>query len=113
MKINKRVTTTDATATVLLTIDAGTTDAGIIAAHVVGQDAAGLVVSGAKIVRYKKVSGTVTLGTAADLLAVEADTGLTSATFAFAATANVITIKVTGTAAKTITWTASVEHTSI
>lgn len=108
-----KVTTTDATVTTLGTLKIPDTQAGVIQATVVGQDSAGLAVTAVKNVRYKKVGGTLTLGTAADILAVEADTGLTNATFAFAAVSNNIAIRVTGTASKTIDWTATVRHTFI
>lgn len=107
-----KVTTTDATPTTLGSLKIGDTQAGVIQATVVGIDSAGLAVTGTKIVRYKKVGGTLTLGTAADVLAVVADSGLTSATFAFVAASNNVAIQVTGTAGKTIKWTATIRHTS-
>lgn len=114
MEIKKKITTTDATVTTVLTINADTSDAGVIEAHVVGLDAAdGLAVTGAKIIRYVKASGTLTLGTPSNVLAVVADTGIDTATFAFAAVSNQIALRLTGVAAKTINWSVTVKHTSL
>jgi hypothetical protein len=98
--------TTDATAKVIGTIKLPTSSAGVLKVSVVGFDGTDAV-TGAKIVRFKKVSGTLTLGTASNDLAVEADAGFSGATFAFAANSNNVDISVTGTAGKTINWTAN------
>lgn len=106
-----KVTTTDATPVKLGTLKIADTQAGVIQATVVGIDAAGLAVTGTKIVRYKKAAGTLTLGTPADIAAVVADSGLTAATFTFVANGNNVDIQLTGTAGKTIKWTATIRHT--
>jgi hypothetical protein len=112
MRILKQYTTTDATATTVATIEASTDDAGVIIASVVGNSVGHGAVTGVKTVRYKKVAGTLTLGTASNTLAVEADTDLEDATFAFAAVSNNIAIQVTGKAATSIKWTVDIYHTS-
>lgn len=109
-----KVTTTDATATTIGSVALAANEAGVIEATVVGFDSAnGVEVTGKKIVAYKNVNGTITLGTATATLAVAADAAISGATFAFAAGTNAINIQVTGVAAHTIKWVAKATLTKV
>jgi hypothetical protein len=102
---SKTVTTTDATPTNIDTVTVSNNEVGVLEVTVVGYyGTAPAGVTGKQIVRYKKVAGTLTLGTAADVLAVETDTALGAATFAIVASGNQIYIRVTGAAAKSVAW---------
>jgi hypothetical protein len=103
--------TTDATPKKLGTIQIGATKAGLVTVSVVGFDNTDAV-TGIKAARYKKVAGTLTLGTPGAVLAVETDTGLGSATFTLSAVANNIDVMVTGAAGKTINWVGIVNGVS-
>jgi hypothetical protein len=101
------VTTTDATPTNIDLMTISSNEGGVIEVIVVGYSTTdSSVVTGSKIVRYVKKGGTLTLGTATAVLAVAADTGISTATFAFAASSNNIVVQVTGVAGKTIKWKA-------
>lgn len=99
------IETTDATATDILTIEIEDQSAGILQVWCAGFDATDAV-TGMKQVRYKKVGGTLTLGTVGDVLAVQADGALSAATFGIIASSNNIAVQVTGVAATAINWKA-------
>lgn len=104
-----KTTTTDGSTINIGFVKPSANEAGIIKANVVGIDKAnGLAATGSKMVRYKSVNGTVTIGTAANLLAESADTGIDTATFAFAVVNGQVAIQVTGVASHTIVWNADV-----
>lgn len=97
--------TTDGSTITLGTVQSSDNEAGLLKVSVVGfEKAGGGTVTGVKVLRYKKVAGTLTLGTASDDLAIETDTALSGATFAITSVSNVITITVTGKASKAINW---------
>lgn len=108
-----KVTTTDATATNIGSVAIAANAAGVIEVSIAGWDATGLAVTGKKIVRYASVNGTITLGTATAALAVAGDGAIATATFGFATGTNAINIQVTGVAAHTIKWVATVTHTKV
>jgi hypothetical protein len=99
------LTTADATATHIDSIVIADNTAGLIEVSVVGQSTAGDGVTAKVIYRYKKVSGTLTLSAATNIMAAVVDTNLSGATFALAATAtNNAQLKVTGKAATSVKW---------
>ncbi len=103
------LTTTNATATHIDSIVIADNTAGIVTAEIVGAATNGDAVTGKQIFRYKKTAGTLTLGTAANILAIVADAGITGGTFAYNVTAtNNLQIKVTGAAATTVRWRSTI-----
>jgi hypothetical protein len=107
------LTTTDASAHTIATITAGANETGIIEAQVVGFDSTGGdAVTGSLIIRYKKVGGTLTLGSPVVDAAIVTDAGLNSATFAFAASSNNINLNVTGDTSTTVKWVANIRVTA-
>ncbi len=105
--LSKKVTTTNATATKVDTINVATNEIGSIEVKVIGLKSDGsAAITGSKTYRYAKASGTLTLATATinptDSLVV--DTGVSGATFAASASDNNIVVKVTGKASTTIYW---------
>ena len=70
-------TTTDSAFYYIDTISVADNESGILEVQLLGyNDSLSIAITGKKIVRYKKVAGTLTLGTATDVLATEVDTGL-------------------------------------
>lgn len=61
-------------------------------------------VTGIKAVRYKKVSGTLTLGTISGWLSDEVDAAVSGATWTITTSSNNIIVQVTGVAATDIQW---------
>lgn len=101
----QRDTTTDATPKITDTLIVGNNSAGLIEVSAVGVTSAGEAVTAKLIYRYAKASGTLTIASAANISAVAADTALSGATVAAAATAdNNIKVTITGKASKTIRW---------
>lgn len=101
----KRVTTPDATPVVIDTLAIQDNSGGVIEVTCVGSSAAGDVVTGKLIYRYKKSAGTLTVASAANESAIVADTNVSGATFAAAATAsNNLKITVTGKAGLAVKW---------
>lgn len=96
------------------TITLGSDEAGVLQVTVVGfnKDSASAV-TGAKILRYVKSGGTLTLGSATADLAVAADTKLGSATFAVASVGNNAVVQVTGTSGVTVQWKIFIRRTYI
>ncbi len=105
--ISKKVTTTNATATKVDTINIDEDEIGTIQVIVIGLKSDGsAAITGSKSYRYAKASGSLTLATATinptDSLVV--DTGVSGATFAASASDDNIVVKVTGKASTTIYW---------
>jgi hypothetical protein len=101
----KTLTTTDATATVMDTLAITNNTAGVIEVRVVGVAATGDAITGKLIYRYKKVSGTLTIGTADAASVLTTDTALSGGTFALAVnTYNNAKLTVTGKAAVSVVW---------
>lgn len=106
------LTTTDSVATHIDSIKIADNTAGLIEVYVVGQSTAGYGVTAKVIYRYKKVSGTLTLSAATNIMAAVVDTNLSGATFALAATAtNNAQLKVTGKAATSVKWRSIIVQT--
>lgn len=101
--------TSDATATTLRTITIPDGSRGILEVRMdcINSSTAGSGLTGIKRVRFKKISGTLTLGTVEDEMAVERDGGLTSANFTITTSSNNIIIQVTGEAATNLKWRAT------
>lgn len=95
------ISTTDATPTDVLALDVEDYSAGIMEVWVTGVDNAGNAITGAKILRYKRLDTVLTLGTATDTLALQADI---AGSFSVAAVSTQIVVSVTGVAATGINW---------
>jgi len=99
------VTTTDSTLTYLDSIPIASNEAGIIEVQLIGfNDSTKTAVTGTKILRYVKTGGTITLGSATDVLATVTDATLGTATWTVTAVANDIVVRVKGKAGFTIRW---------
>lgn len=96
------------------TITVAANEGGLLRVTCVGySDDSTSSVTGSKIVRYNKVAGTLTLGSPSNILAVAADTKITTATFSVAAVSNNICVTVTGVAGVTIRWKIIIEQLKI
>lgn len=103
------LTTFNATPVVMDTLAITDNTSGIIEVTVVGQAATGDGITGKLIYRYKKVSGTLTVGTADSASAITADTALSGGTFALAANSyNNAKLTVTGKASVNVRWHSSI-----
>lgn len=101
----KKVTTTDATATTAASLTLTNNEVGVITIKVIGFRADTVAgVTGVRTYRYKKVGGTLALGSVIETQAIVADSDVTGATFSASASSNNILVKVTGVAGKTIYW---------
>ncbi len=98
------VNTTDATPTIIDTLTLGANSAGVIQYTAKGVAANGDAITISQIVRFKKASGTLTLGTPADILASVVDAGLSGGSIAISAASNNINVTVTGKAAVNVSW---------
>lgn len=102
--------TTDSTLTYIDTITVASNESGILEVQVIGyNDSLSIAVTGKKIVRYKKVAGTLTLGSITDVLATEVDTGLQNtsvggATWTIVAASNQIYVRIKGKVPYNIDW---------
>jgi hypothetical protein len=103
--------TTDATPTEILSITPADQSAGVLWIWFAGFDATNAI-TGIKAVRYKKVAGTVTLGTVGNLLATEIDGGLTASLSITASTGNLL-VQVTGVAATDMEWVAEYKFLNV
>lgn len=104
-------TTTNATADTVATIPLAANTAGLIRVSVVGVNTAnGDAITGSAIVRYKKASGTLTIGDTSNISPTVVDTGISGATWNIATSANSIIISATGKASTTIRWRFRVEQ---
>lgn len=99
------VDTTDATPTNIFLIEVEDQTAGIIQVMCVGFDGTDAA-TGIKQARYKKVGGSLTIGTVDSLLPIEAEGTLAAATFTIAGSSDNIAVQVTGIAATAISWKA-------
>ncbi len=107
------LTTSDDTARVIATFPIADDEAGLLQARVVGIDtAASDVVTGVIGIRYKKVAGTLTLGSPISVQAVVTDAGVSGSTFAWAASSNNVVLRVTGDTSS-IVWRADVMWTNL
>jgi hypothetical protein len=98
-------TTANATPVVIDTLAIADNSAGIMEIVAVGSTTAGDGVTGKLYYRYKKVAGTLTVATAEVASAIVADTNVSGATFAFAATSyGNGKLTITGKAALSIKW---------
>lgn len=102
--------TTDSTLTYIDTITVANNEAGILEVQVTGyNDSLSIAVTGKKIVRYKKVAGTLTLGSITDVLATEVDSNLQNtplggATWTIVAASNQIYVRIKGKVPYNIYW---------
>jgi hypothetical protein len=104
-------TTTDSTLTTLSTVTVGDDEAGVIEVMLVGfNDSTSTAVTGAKIVRYVKDAGTLTLGTPTSSLATVTDATLGTATWSVTTSSNNIIVQVKGKAGFTIRWQCTVRR---
>ena len=102
---NASLTTTDSLNHVIDSIHLYDNTAGMLEVSVAGLDiASGNAVTGSQIVRYAKKSGTLTLGSPANILAKVTDTSISGATFTIAASGNNVIVQVNGATGKTIRW---------
>lgn len=100
-----KLTTPDATPVIADTMAIADNSAGLIEVYGSGSSAAGDGVTGKLIYRYHKSAGTITLGSATSASAIVADTNVSGATFAVAATAsNNLKLTVTGKSALPVQW---------
>ncbi len=107
-------TTTDSVTTTAQTISIDSNAIGTIEVYVIGYaPSTGDGVTCIKTVRYKKTAGTLTLGTSADILATQADTGLSGAAVAFSTSSNSVIITVKGKLATTVKWKLVVKRRSV
>jgi hypothetical protein len=103
------LTTTDENPHTIAAFTIGANEVGFLEAQVIGFDSTGGdAVTGAIMVRYKKVAGTLTLGSTVVDAAIVTDAGLNSATFAWAASSNNINLDVTGDTTTSVRWTANI-----
>lgn len=102
--------TTDSTFYYIDTITVAANESGILEVQVIGyNDSLSIAITGKKIVRYKKVAGTLTLGTATDVLATEVDTGLQNspsggAAWTIVAASNQIYVRIKGKNTYNVYW---------
>lgn len=105
------VQTTDATATVIHTIETESNTVGIVEYLVLGMLDDGLeAVTGKKLFRYINDATTLSMGAESTVVAIDAETSLSTATFAANVNGTDLEIKVTGVAATTIEWKVIVQH---
>lgn len=99
------VSTSDATVTTIATIATSSNEFGVIEVTLVGHRTTsdGHGITGKKIVRYRNIAGTITVGSITSLLTDEL-TGLTTATWTITSSGSNILIRVTGEAATNIDW---------
>lgn len=103
--------TTDATPTEILSITPADYSAGILWLWFVGFDS-GNAITGIKSVRFRKVAGTLTLGTVTNIMATEVDGGLT-ASVSITASSGDILVQVTGVAATDMEWAAEYKFLNV
>lgn len=103
--------TTDATPTEILSITPADYSAGVLWIWFAGFDSTNAI-TGIKAVRYKKVAGTLTLGTVGNLLATEIDGGLTASVSITTSTGDIL-VKVTGVAATDMEWAAEYKFLNV
>jgi hypothetical protein len=104
------LTTTDSAYNTIKTVYIGANEVGILKISVVGiNDSLTAAVTGSKTVRYKKVDGTLTLGTPTSSLDTETDTSLGTATWDVTTSGSSIIVRVKGKLTYTVRWEAHVQ----
>jgi len=108
------LTTTDSAYNTIATIPIAANEAGILDVQVTGyNDSLSIAVTGRQVVRYKKVAGTLTLGTPSNILAKETDTGLQytniGSTWDISTSSDNIIIRVKGKLTYKIKWESRVK----
>jgi hypothetical protein len=99
------VSTANATPTTLVTYSVPASSTGVLTIDMSGMKSDGSGgITGKKVVRWKKVSGTLTLGSITSLLADEVDAAISGATWTITTSSNNIIVQVTGVAATNIDW---------
>lgn len=102
------VTTTDSTLTAIDSIVIAADEAGIVEVQVVGfNDSTSTAVTGSKILRYVKDGGTLTLGSATNVLTTVTDATLGTATWTVTTSGDNIIVQVKGKAGFTVRWQAN------
>lgn len=106
------MTTTDSAIDPIDSIVLNPTEAGVIEVTVTGlNQLTGDAVTGKKILRYKNVAGTLTLGSATDVLTSTTDTGLGTATWSITSVNNNIYVNVKGKNTVSVKWIVNVGRT--
>jgi hypothetical protein len=99
------VSTTNATPTTIATFNIASNTSGIMCVDMTGTKSDGSGgITGRKMVRFKKPSGTLTLGTVTSILPDEVDAAVSGATWTITTASNDVIIQVTGVAATNINW---------
>jgi hypothetical protein len=105
------IPTTDATATVIYTIETIDNTVGIVEYLILGMLSDGTeAITGKNVFRYINDGTTLTMGAETAVLAEVAETSLTSASYAANVNSTDLEIKVTGIAATDIEWKIIVQH---
>lgn len=108
-----KATTTTATATTVHTVNVADNEVGFITIKAIGFSPDSVeAITGIKSYRYVKKNGTLTLGSAVNILAPVTDTDVSSATFVASASGNNILVRVTGISGLTMYWNVIVERTA-
>ena len=103
--IEKTKTTTDSTLAHADSVVVADNTGGLVELTIVGHSAAGDAITGKHIYRYKKASGTLTLGSAANTSATVVDAGLGTSTYTFAGTATGnLQLKIKGKLSTSVKW---------
>lgn len=104
--------TTDSAIDPIDSIVLNPTEAGVVEVTVTGlNQLTGDAVTGVKILRYKNAAGTLTLGSATDVLASTTDTGLGSATWSITSVNNNLYVNVKGKNTISVKWIVNVRRT--
>lgn len=107
--IRDSASTSNAVATTAHSVTVDANSRGIIEVRVEAVSSDGTKgLTGIKRVRYKKIAGTLTLGTVETEMAIEYDGGLSTANFTITTSSNNPIIQVTGEAAQDLNWKVTV-----
>lgn len=101
------VETTDATVTTLCSVTISNNSVGELEMHIAGRDnVSGEILHGVRILKFKRVSGTLSaVGSLIDLVAISIDgTNMLTATWTMDINSNDIRVRVTGVVGRTIHW---------
>lgn len=111
--IRDSASTSNAVATTAHTITLDANSRGIVEVRVEAVSSDGTKgLTGIKRVRYKKIAGTLTLGTVETEMAIERDGGLTTADFTITTSSNNVIIQVTGESAQALDWKVTILTTN-
>lgn len=109
----KKVTTTDGNAATVFTQPVADNEVGMIVIKAIGLDSAGVNgITGIIGYRYKKVAGTLTLGSVVNIMTPVVDTALSGGGIAAVASSNNIAVQVTGKASVNVDWNVIIERTA-